>query len=279
MDACPRKFSIRRLVKGEQALVLGGDFKYAKVLGAMNAMIWTYLKRELISQPDSRLRRHYVFIDEFPRLNNAEAAEEFSDFCEIGRSRGVRVSICLQSIQQLVRLYGQELTDSLLGACHHKVIFRLSDYASAQYCSRMLGHVHQFMWLRNYSFGGSVSYGAGGRSAGSSSSAGASEQWIDHALVYPDELMQLPLGSRRHGIHGYCITPALPRTNAFRFHASGRWIKDHIRDIDTSLRLDASGELIPFPSPERVRPRLRPLTEDEVTRFGLTYDPDAVTKP
>jgi hypothetical protein len=279
MDACPRKFSIRRLVKGEQILVLGGDFRFGKILAPMNAMIWTYLKRELLSQPDNRYRRNYIFIDEFPRLNNAEAAEEFSDFTEVGRSRGIRVTIVAQSIQQMVRLYGQELTDSILGSCRHKVLFGLGDYASAQYFSRLLGHVHQFMWLRNWSEGGSVSYSAQGRSSSSSSSVGASEQWIDHPLVYPDTLLELPPGHRRNGIHGFCITPALPRTKKFRFLASGVWISEHVRDIDVSLRLDAMEGLVPFPSPVKLYPRLRPLSREEVERFGLTWDPDAQLRP
>jgi hypothetical protein len=183
-----------------------------------------------------------------------------------------------QSIQQLVRLYGQELTDSILAACRHKVIFGLGDYASAQYFSRLLGHVHQFMWLRNWSEGGSVSYSAQGRSSSSSSSVGASEQWIDHPLVYPDVLLELPPGHRRKGIHGFCITPALPQTKKFRFLASGPWISQHVRDIDASLRLDANGDLVPFPTPIRTYPRLRPLIREEVERFGLTWDADAQLK-
>src|SRR5262249_53538377 len=148
---CKRSYSIKQLVREEQVLVLGSDFRYSHILGPMNNLILNVMKRELLSQPDSRSRRHYMLIDEFPKLNYHEAAKEFPDFVELGRSRSVRVLIAMQTPRQLVELYGEEGASTILGQCQNKIILRVADLAGATDCSNMLGRIHRYEWVQNVS--------------------------------------------------------------------------------------------------------------------------------
>ena len=275
MDRCAGSFSVRQLVRGEQVLVLGNDFRFGHILGPMNNLLLNFIKRELIAQGDSRTRRHYVIVDEFPKLNQQLPAEEFPDFCELGRSRGVRVVIVMQSPLQLKKLYGEEGLEVLMGQCMHKVVLRLADHGGATFCSNLLGRIHGYEWTRNVSDNRTISHAPGGHTTSWGVTEGASETFADRPLIPPHALMELPRASRRRGFRGYAITPALPGTNSFGFTITPQWLREHLIDVDTSLRLDDDDRLKPFPSP---RPRqdqvLRPLHPDEAARFGLAFDPN-----
>ncbi len=275
MDRCTRTYSIKRLVRGEQVFVLGSDFRFGHILSPMNNVLLSLIKRELIAQGNSRTRRHYVLVDEFPKLNNQTPAEEFPDFCELGRSRGVRVVIVIHSPQQLVKLYGAEGADIILGQCQHKLILKKGDFAGAQYCSNLLGRVHRYEWVQNRSYGGSTTYTPQGPTTSWTWGHGASEVYADRPLVPPDVLMDQEQASRRRGFRGYGISPALPRTKRFAFFAGRDWLARHLSDVDTSLAVDANDELKPFPNPRPAgEQRLRPLEPTEVEGFGLVFNPD-----
>jgi hypothetical protein len=254
---------------------MAGDFNYDDILAPSREALWSAIRRELLSLPDSDRRRHYIFRDEFAAHLTKESAKDFAPFFEVGRSRGVRGTIAFQTPSQMIDRCGEPLTNALLSVCQHKVILGVPDYQGALFLSRILPQFHGFIWLRNYSTGGSTSYSAQGSSSSSSSSFGASEQRLEFALVPPDMIIHERRGDWRTGFLGHCISPALPATRCWRFHATPQWIKANIRsDIDTSCRLDeATGSLVTYPN-VKINTHLRPLHRNEVKRFGLTFDPN-----
>ena len=274
MENCKDSYSIKQMVRGEQVLVLGGDFRYSHILGPMNALALNCYKRELLSQPDSRTRRHYVIIDEFPKLNYHQPAEEFADFVELGRSRGVRTVIVMQTPRQLVELYGEEGASIILGQCQNKIILRVADHAGATDCSNMLGRVHGYEWTRNVSEGESVSSSPGGHSRSTSYNRSAAETYADRPLVRPEEIMDLPLASRSRGFSGYAISPALARTKRWKFRITPEWIREHVSDRELAFAIDEGEGTQPLPGPLPRDLSLRPLAPHEARLFGLNFDPN-----
>jgi hypothetical protein len=269
LENCKGTYSVRQLVRGEQVLVLGSDFRYSHILGPMNSLLLNFMKRELVSQPNSHTRRHYLFIDEFPKLNYHQPAEEFGDFVEFGRSRGIRVCILFQTPLQLTQLYGEAGAKIILGQCPNRIILRLADYESASDCSNLLGRVHGYEWTQNVSENESF-----GQSRSTSYGRSAAETYADRPLVRPEEIMDLPRASFSRGIFGYAICPALPRTKRWKFHITPEWIREHVTDAALDFDIDENEGIRSLPDPLPRDLALRPLTPDEAQMFGLDFDPN-----
>lgn len=266
MEHARRRFSLGELVRGEAVMVAGGDFQFNHVIGPMNYLMLTVLKQKLIGQEKSERRRHYVFIDEFAALNYNRPAEEVEDFFVRGRSRGVRIGIVLHTPEQLVDLYGKPKTNVILGQCQSKLILKVSDPDGAEYCSRLLGHVHGYEWTSSVSV--SVSRGqASGQPPSTTYGTSAQETFANYPLVHPDRIMDLPLASLEHGFHGFAIVPGATGTHKWRFHLTPEWLAEHVVPTADHVR---SYESCRRPGHQQ---RLMDLTRTEVERLGLTFDP------
>ncbi|MHB1785287.1 MAG: type IV secretory system conjugative DNA transfer family protein [Acidimicrobiales bacterium] len=274
MERCKGSYSIKQLVRGEQVLVLGSDFRYRHILDPLNQLILNFMKRELVAQPDSRTRRHYVLIDEFPQLNSNQPSEEFPAFVEVGRSRGIRVVIVMQTPRQLVRLYGPEGTSTLLGQCLNKIMLRHADFDGASDCSNLLGRVHRYEWVRNVTEGTTRTKSRDGISTAWSRNVGASEVWADRPLVHAQEIMDLPLASWKRGIAGFAICPALSNTKRWRLNIGPDWIREHVADLRSPYDSERCGEIRGLPDPLPRDLVLHHLTPDEAKFFGLDFDPN-----
>jgi hypothetical protein len=262
MERCKHSYSIKELVRGDQVLVLGSDYRYSHILGPLNNLTINVMKRELLSQPESHTRRHYMFIDEFPKLNYNQPAEDFPDFLELGRSFGVRAGIVMQTPRQLVKLYGPEGASIIMGQSLNKLFLRHADLEGATDCSNLLGRINGREWNYNVGEGGSHTSAPGGDSSTRTWNDGASEVWADRPLVTPHDILNLPLASWTEGFSGFAICPALAQTKRWRFDIGPEWIKEN---IDPS-------EPISFPEPLSRDLKLEPLTRYEAERFGLEFD-------
>jgi hypothetical protein len=266
MEHAPAQFSLSQMIRSDVIMVFGSDFRFAHILGPMNALMMNVLRQQLLSQSDvtDESRLHYMFIDEFAKLNYNAPAEDFPDFVELGRSKGIRTSIVIQTTEQIKKLYGPEGLGFILGQCQNRLIFRVSDHAGATECSNMIPFIHDYEWLK--------------------SSNGASESRVDRPLVPPDVIQQLPLADWGLGWRGIAIDAVMRRVPVWQFQVTPDFLaqslgRDRARDLIACEREELACEqdlLLPYeqctrPASEQYLKRLNPY---ECRYFGLDYIPD-----
>ncbi|MDG3008462.1 type IV secretion system DNA-binding domain-containing protein [Paludisphaera mucosa] len=258
-----RRFSVGELIRSDVVAIAGGDFQFSHIVAPMNNLFLTVLKNKLIGQEKSDRRRHYIFIDEFAALNNNRPADEVLDFFVRGRSRGVRIAVAVHTPEQLVDLYGPHKTEVILGQCQNKILLKMADVAGSEWCSKMLGQIHEYEWTANASVGATR-----GKESSSNWSLGGSETYADRPIVHPDEIRSLPLASFETGIHGYGILPGPSGVDRWKFHLTPGWLAEHAVRGDERV---ASYESRRRPGRQQ---RLKRLSRAEVEEIGLEFRPD-----
>lgn len=272
MEHAPGYFSIGQVTGSDAVVVFGSDFRFADILGPMNALIMKVLKQRLLSQGDDEenRRRHYLFIDEFPKLNYNSPAEDFPDFVELGRSKGVRVTIVAQTPEQIKGLYGPEMMSTIFACCQNKLILRVSDFAGATECSNMLPFFHGYEWLQNR--------GKTSSKDGDSTNHGASETRADYPLVPPDVFQHLPLADWDLGWRGYALDASMRRVPAWSFRVTPQFLSEHLGGVDQARDLISNEQedlTLPYEDCTRTAREqyLEELNPCEVQAFGLDFHP------
>jgi len=122
-----------------QTIIIQHNGQFESLARAFNSAILGLIS-QLINSPlvgESRERRLWFFLDEFPQLGKVESV---FPLCEIGRSKGVRVVIGVQDIAQLKKIYGNDLTDALVAMVGTHVITRVSSGETAEFiCKELIG--------------------------------------------------------------------------------------------------------------------------------------------
>src|SRR5690606_13922854 len=88
------------------------------------------------SFPESRERRVWLFLDEFPQL---ERMEDFSTLLDLGRSKGICIVLAAQDTSQIRARYGRDRTNAWLSMVGTHIITRMSIGEGAEDVSRALG--------------------------------------------------------------------------------------------------------------------------------------------
>lgn len=86
--------------------------------------------------PDSKTRRIWVLLDEFPQLGKLE---HFSQYLEVGRSKGLCVILGLQDLAQLREIYGRETADVWASICGTYIVCRSQGVETVQWLTRFFG--------------------------------------------------------------------------------------------------------------------------------------------
>jgi hypothetical protein len=85
---------------------------------------------------ESRERRVWLFLDEFPQL---PPIKQFPTFLELGRSKGIAVVIGAQDTAQIRAVYGADQAKSWFGMTGTKIITRINASEAAEDISRLIG--------------------------------------------------------------------------------------------------------------------------------------------
>ena len=85
---------------------------------------------------ESRDRRVWLFLDEFPQL---PPIKQFPTFLELGRSKGIAVVIGAQDTAQIRAVYGPDQAKSWFGMTGTKVVTRINASEAAEDISRLIG--------------------------------------------------------------------------------------------------------------------------------------------
>jgi hypothetical protein len=85
---------------------------------------------------ESRHRRVWLFLDEFPQL---PPIRQFPTFLELGRSKGIAVVIGAQDTAQIRAIYGHDQAKSWFGMTGSKIVTRINVSEAAEDISRLIG--------------------------------------------------------------------------------------------------------------------------------------------
>ncbi|MEZ5895384.1 MAG: type IV secretion system DNA-binding domain-containing protein [Parvularculaceae bacterium] len=155
-DGAAPRFSIAEWLHLEgpaRPVILQRDAKYPELSNAWIGGLLGLLAAAVGSPSlvESRTRRVWLFLDEFPQL---PALREFSTFLDIGRSKGVIVVLGAQDIAQIRATYGRERADAWIGVVGTQVIARLNPGRGAEEASQMIGEQEVETKTRSVSYAG-----------------------------------------------------------------------------------------------------------------------------
>lgn len=147
--------------------------------------------KRVLSMPDNLQRRFFFFIDEFGTLNNLPT---IPTMLTNGRSKGMSIWIAIQDIGQIEKIYGKDLSQTIINSCATSFTFAVNDHFTADFISKKLGERE----IRQVN----VSY-----SDGQNSSSTTSYQTMNERVVMASEIQNLPNLVFYLKIPEYNITP------------------------------------------------------------------------
>ena len=140
-DPSAGRFSIRAWLHKpdpRRPLILQQDPGYPELssiwIGSMLGLLASAVGSPTLSE--SRDRRVWLFLDEFPQL---PPIKQFPTFLELGRSKGVAVVIGAQDTAQIRAVYGPDQAKSWFGMTGTKVVTRINASEAAEDISRLIG--------------------------------------------------------------------------------------------------------------------------------------------
>ena len=145
--------------------------------------------KQILSLPDSRDRRIFFFIDEFGTLANLPT---IPTMLTNGRSKGMSVWIAIQDIGQIEKLYGKELTQTIINSCASSFTFTVNDPNTADFLSRKIGE--REIKETNVS-----------HTSGQSASSTTSQQTRQERTVLPSEILGMPNLYTLTKLSGYAL--------------------------------------------------------------------------
>ena len=140
-DPSAGRFSIRAWLHNptpRRPLILQHDPGYPELsriwIGSMLGLLASAVGSPTLTE--SRHRRAWLFLDEFPQL---PPIKQFATFLELGRSKGIVVVIGAQDTGQIRAVYGPDQAKSWFGMTGTKVLTRINTSDAAEDISRMIG--------------------------------------------------------------------------------------------------------------------------------------------
>ncbi|CAI8830366.1 type IV secretion system DNA-binding domain-containing protein [Methylocaldum szegediense] len=200
-----QKFSLRNWLLNPQAqeqqtkiLLMQSHGRYQKLAQAYIQSLISALASIVNSPdlPDSRKRRLWLVLDEFPQLGKVESIEKF---VEIGRSKGVRTLLATQDINQVRSIYSHEFANALSSMVGTVIACRTQGAETPQWLSSLIGERQ----VKRYSptFSAPVS-GLGGYAAVPQ----RTDNWLTttEPVVAPNEFAML--GPNKNGVQALLLT-------------------------------------------------------------------------
>lgn len=199
-DQSSTSVSLEEWSKGEFILILASNESVRIALDAVNRALFKRMSELIVSQPESRTRRTWFFLDE---VREAGKLPGLTSLLTKGRSKGACVVLGLQDIDGLREAYGSNLANEICGMCSNKAVLRLESPETAAWASKMVGEYESIEHLRSVS--SDATFSRRNRTK--------SETRVRAAAVLPSEFLSLPPTTRETGLSGYYLSPNI---GAFR---------------------------------------------------------------
>ena len=132
-----REWALKPIVQ-RRVIILQGNKRYLTLERAYIQAIISAFGGLMNSpeMPDSKTRRIWFLLDEFPQLGRLE---HFSQYLEVGRSKGLCVILGLQDLAQLREIYGRETADVWASICGTYLVCRSQGVETIQWLTRFFG--------------------------------------------------------------------------------------------------------------------------------------------
>lgn len=177
----------------ESILVLGHDETLRNPMSAVNLLLLQRLFELILSQSESDTRRTYVILDELPLLGKLEALTRFMD---MARSKGGRVAVTFQLIEEMRAIYGEHMADAIAGLPGNKALLLTHSVATARWAADTIGKCDVRRWSASHHIGKETS------------TTYSEVLDFNRETVMPSQIMRLPRADRRR-FCGYFVSPLL----------------------------------------------------------------------
>ena len=134
---------------GGKLFLLATD-NLSKIFAPLYGVISSYLITTLLDQEDSTDKDYYFIFDELPRLGKV-LGENLEKALAVGRSKGIKVLMAMQSYSQIKEQYGDKQAESILDTTNSFIIFK-NNYG-AQFLEKLFGKTTVIRNNESFSFG------------------------------------------------------------------------------------------------------------------------------
>lgn len=121
----------------DRQIILQGNGRFQQMMEGYVSAIISMLSARINSPEfsDSRTRKLWLILDEFPQIGKIK----YQALIETGRSKGVRVVIGIQDINQVTKVYTKEDADALMSMVGTKIIAQIAPGETAKKVAELIG--------------------------------------------------------------------------------------------------------------------------------------------
>jgi type IV secretory pathway TraG/TraD family ATPase VirD4 len=203
--------------------------------------------KRVLSMPDNLQRRFFFFIDEFGTLNNLPT---IPTMLTNGRSKGMSIWIAIQDIGQIEKIYGKDISQTIINSCATSFTFAVNDPFTADFISKKLGERE----IRQVN----VSH-----SDGQSSSSTTSYQTMNERVVMASEVQNLPNLVFFLKIPEYNITPLALNILSIPDRQPAFTQRDDFKMLLQTEEPEVTREELSYPEPPKEQSKQGKTEEDE----------------
>ncbi|WP_331775015.1 type IV secretory system conjugative DNA transfer family protein [Sulfurospirillum sp. 1612] len=122
----------------------------SKVFSPLYGVITSYLLSSILDLEDTKTRDYYFILDELPRLGKI-IGENLEKALAVGRSKGIKVLMAMQSYSQIKKEFGEKEAESMLDTTNSFLIFK--NNFGAQFLEKLFGKTTIIRNNESFSFG------------------------------------------------------------------------------------------------------------------------------
>lgn len=121
--------------KGGKLFLLATD-NLSRVFSPLYGVITSYLISSILDGADNRNLNFYFILDELPRLGKA-LGENLEKALAVGRSKGIKIIMAMQSYSQIKKEFGEKEAESILDTTNSYIVFQSN--IGAQFLEKHFG--------------------------------------------------------------------------------------------------------------------------------------------
>ena len=190
-------FTVSTFLSRPGVLVLGNDPVLNDSMWPINAILLKAITNEILRRPNTDGPRHWFVLDEFAAMGQVDCIQSLLNR---GRSKGASVVLGIQTVEGMIKAYGEQGANDLLGMCAYKTFLRAGSHKSAEWAE------HYFNRVRRMETSHSYSTGSGGNSTSSQ------VQLHERSMFLASTFMDLPFPEKGKTYEAICDVPTTGET-------------------------------------------------------------------
>ncbi len=237
--------SLKKISQTGGILVVSLNVSSKEVSVPIMRSIFKMLTKTILNYPEYPGFTTRIFIDELDFLG--KTLPGLFEAITVGRSKGARFFLTVQSWFQIRDGYGEHRSRTLLDNMNFKTFLKTGSWESAEWASKQCGTYYKTTPQYSHSSGGrSVSY---------------RRSW--EPRVEPNEFLQLPKPDRERGLYAVVLSPYAKR------QSNGR---TYVSDVDRVYLMYLSGSQVDLIQPKKSDIPARVMVDGKYLTFPF-WDP------